>query len=252
MSAAARKRASFSVWRLAGAAPSRQASAYRRRLLDSRPSSNQGRCGRRRSPAFCKNRPQRRCSSSQRGPQSRRDACGQGGVAMGQRAFQQHQGPTATATAAATSAGPYRWSEVSSSSAMSCMARPRRRYCGATVSAVTWPCQFFLLPSALPITGRGGRGGTSTSGKVATSHGSILHVVKGRNSETGWGRTRNGHCSALLPSALRRSGAAMGSFSVRGPGRRDARFSSSVFPPLVICRQSPSLLVASVRAALCP
>lgn len=31
-------------------------------------------------------------------------------------------------------------------------ARPCRRYSGATVTAVTWPCQFVPRPSALPMT----------------------------------------------------------------------------------------------------
>jgi len=41
---------------------------------------------------------------------------------------------------------------MSSRLCISLAARPRRRYSGATVSAVTWPCQCSADPSALPIT----------------------------------------------------------------------------------------------------
>jgi hypothetical protein len=49
---------------------------------------------------------------------------------------------------------------TSSSSAMSRSARRCRRYVGATVTAVTWPCQLGPSPSALPNTAPrvGGRG----------------------------------------------------------------------------------------------
>jgi len=41
---------------------------------------------------------------------------------------------------------------MSSRLCISLAASPSRRYSGATVSAVTWPCQFSEEPSALPMT----------------------------------------------------------------------------------------------------
>jgi len=45
-------------------------------------------------------------------------------------------------------------SETRSNSAIRRLASPSRRYCGATVTADTWPCQSSARPSALPRTAR--------------------------------------------------------------------------------------------------
>ena len=53
-------------------------------------------------------------------------------------------------------AGAYVLSETSSRNFIKILAKPKRRYWGATVTAVTCPCHSRPLPSALPITVHGG------------------------------------------------------------------------------------------------
>jgi hypothetical protein len=59
---------------------------------------------------------------------------------------------------------------LASSSSMKRLASPSRLYSGATVMAVTWPCQFSRSPSTLPITGAASQRGCKTRVRACSAH----------------------------------------------------------------------------------